>query len=194
MKLTARTLTQWALTLHIYLSMSGFVLILLFAVTGLTLNHSDFGWSEPRIDKRTLTVPPESLAHPDQEKLIGELRGAIGIRSPVSSYKEFPEEIEVVFAAPGLRTHVIVSRPDGTGVVESETRGVWGTLGDLHKGTASGRLWFWMIDIAAVLLTVSSITGIITLASLPARRRAGFVIGAFALVAFVIFYVVAVPK
>ena len=41
MKPFSRKLTQLALSLHIYVSMTGFLLVLLFAFTGLMLNHAD---------------------------------------------------------------------------------------------------------------------------------------------------------
>jgi len=52
MKRLVRDAAHLAFTLHIYFSMAGFVLVLLFAVTGLTLNHDDFGWSEPTTSTR----------------------------------------------------------------------------------------------------------------------------------------------
>lgn len=190
----SRGLTQWALTLHIYLSMTGFLLIILFAVTGLTLNHADFGLSEPQIETSTLTLPDHLLGQPEEQQITDHLREQLGVTSPVTLYKQFPEEIEVLFAAPGKRTHVIINREEKTAAVERETRGLLGKIGDLHKGRDSGRLWFWIIDITAVLLTISSLTGIVTLASLPARRRGGFVFGALGLFLAILLYLVWVPK
>jgi hypothetical protein len=39
MKHIFRVVTHCGLLVHIYVSMAGFTLVLLFAVTGLTLNH-----------------------------------------------------------------------------------------------------------------------------------------------------------
>jgi len=51
-----------------------------------------------------------------------------------------------------------------------------------------------VIDITAVLLILSSITGIITLVSLPQAARLGFVAGAVVAAALIVVYLVAVPR
>ena len=43
MRHVVRVVGHWGLLLHIYISMAGFTLVLLFAITGVTLNHEDFG-------------------------------------------------------------------------------------------------------------------------------------------------------
>jgi hypothetical protein len=188
-----RVILQWALTLHIYLSMAGFLLILLFAVTGLTLNHANFGFSQPTIEASSLVLPAEVRDRPTQETVATELRALLDLSWPITFYQEFPDEIEVVFAAPGGRIRVVVDRGSGTAMVESETRGILGLLGDLHTGSDTGRVWFWIIDIAAILLTITSLTGIVTLASLPARRRFGFVVGAIGAAITLALYLVWTP-
>jgi hypothetical protein len=189
MKQFWKKLTQLALTLHIYLSMTGFLLILLFAITGLTLNHADGDWRTRTSQTSTLTLPADLVSQPDEKKITEELRRMLGVRSPVSVYKESPEEIDVLFAAPGSKTHVLINREDGRAAVDSESRGFLGKIEDLHKGHDSGRVWSWTIDVTAILLAVSAVTGIVTLASLPGRRRMGFLFGAIGLaICFAIYW------
>src|SRR5678815_4653739 len=176
MKHVIRVVSHWGLLLHIYVSMAGFTLVLLFAVTGLTLNHQDFGWGEPQLKSSVITLPMELLAHPDRTVLGNQLRGALGLRSKITDYREDPDQIQITFAVPGHRTVATIHRADGMADIETETRGLLGKLDDLHKGFDSGPVWYWLIDITAVLLTVSSLTGMITLLSLRARRRSGFII------------------
>ena len=78
--------------------------------------------------------------------------------------------------------------------VEIETRGLLGRLDDLHKGFDSGRTWYWIIDIAAILLTVSSLTGMVTLLSLRARRRSGFIVGGLGVAMVVAIYFFLIPQ
>jgi len=78
--------------------------------------------------------------------------------------------------------------------VESETRGVLGKIDDLHKGFDSGPTWYWVIDISAVILIVSSITGMITLLALRARRRSGFIVGSLGVALIFAIYLVWVPR
>jgi hypothetical protein len=189
MKQFWKKLTQLALTLHIYLSMTGFLLILLFGITGLTLNHADWDWRTRTSETSSIMLPADLIQQPDEKKVTEELRRLLGVRSPVTLYRESPEEIEVLFAAPGSRTQVLIQREDGSAAVDSESRGFLGKIEDLHKGHDSGRVWSWTIDITAILLTISAMTGIVTLASLPGRRRMGFVFGALGLaICFVIYW------
>ena len=169
-----RLIVRWALTLHIYISMAGFLLLLLFAVTGLTLNHGDFGLSEPHFTDATVTVPAAMLASPAEERLAAHIRQVTGERGRLTSYRADDQEIELLFTAPGRRVHALITPADGVARIETETRGWLAVLGDLHKGRDTGRIWAWVIDITAVLFVMTAITGIVTLSSLRARRRLGF--------------------
>jgi len=194
MKHIVRVVGHWGLLLHIYLSMAGFTLVVLFAITGVTLNHEDFGWGEPRLTRSTIALPADVLEHADQATLVQRMRGMIGVRSPLTDYRADTDQIQATFAAPGRRTIVTVNRAQRTGEVESETRGLLGKLDDLHKGLDSGRLWFWIIDLTALLLIVSALTGTATLLSLRARRRGGFVLAGLGVASIAILYRIWVPR
>ena len=100
----------------------------------------------------------------------------------------------MTFAAPGARTLVTINRADGKGEVEQESRGFLGKLGDLHKGFDTGNVWYWTIDIAGALLVISSLTGMVTLVALRARRRLGFAICLLGVLSVIVIYMVWVPK
>ncbi len=194
MKHFIRVMSHWGLLLHIYVSMAGFTLVLLFAVTGLTLNHQDFGWSAPQIAVSDITLPADLVDHPSSESIGRHLRETIGVRSPVTDYHEDPDQIQITFAAPGRRTLVTIDRGARKASVEAESRGFLGRMDDLHKGFDSGRPWFWIIDITAILLTVSSLTGMITLLSLKHRRRSGFLVGGLGVAMVVAIYLFLIPQ
>jgi hypothetical protein len=194
MKHTFRVITHWALLIHIYVSMAGFTLVLLFAVTGLTLNHQDFGLAARETTKKSVEVPADLVQSPDRGSLAKHFEESVGIRSPLTDYREDEAEVQMTFAAPGRRSVVTIDRATRTAEVDTETRGLLGRLDDLHKGLDSGRPWYWVIDITAVLLTVSSLTGMITLFSLRARRRSGFVVGGVGILTVVLIYALLVPK
>ncbi|HEX4997316.1 MAG TPA: PepSY-associated TM helix domain-containing protein [Terriglobia bacterium] len=193
MKHIVRVITHWALLIHIYVSMAGFALTLLFAVTGLTLNHQDFGWSEPLLSSSEMDIPPPLLEHPSSEAVARHVQDTLGISSPLTDYHEDPDQIQATFAAPGKRTVVTIDRAAAKGEVEQEARGMLGVLDDLHKGFDSGRAWYWTIDIAAVLLAVSALTGMVTLISLRARRATGFIFGGLGVATLLFIYVIWVP-
>jgi hypothetical protein len=194
MKHVVRVITHWALLTHIYLSMAGFTLALLFGTTGLTLNHQDFGLGEPQTTRSEITIEKNLIDNPDRAAIEECLRRKLGIRSPSTDYHDDPEQIQITFAAPGRRTVATINRSDGKGEVEQETRGFLGKLDDLHKGLDSGRVWFWAIDIAGALIVLSSLTGMVTLVALRARRRTGFIVCALGVLTVVLIYAAWVPK
>src|SRR5262245_126727 len=189
-----RVITHWALLAHIYVSMAGFTLALLFGVTGLTLNQQDFGLSEPRITKSQIELDPELVKSEDQAAVEECVRQRLGLQSRPTDYNADPDQIQITFAVPGGRTLVTIDRATGNAEVEKETRGFMGKLGDLHKGFDTGRAWYWTIDVAALMLIVSSLTGMITLIALRARRRTGFALCALSVLSVLAIYVIWVPK
>ena len=194
MKHVFRVVTHWALLTHIYVSMAGFTLALLFGVTGLTLNHQDWGFSEPKTVSSQIALDRDLVSNPDQAVLENAIRLKLGIRSHATDYHDDPDQIQMTFAVPGARTVVTINRADGRGLVEKETRGTLGTLGDLHKGFDTGKVWYWTIDVAAVFLVISSLTGMVTLLALRARRRIGFAIGLLGVLTVIAIYIISVPK
>jgi hypothetical protein len=174
--------------------MAGFTLVLLFAVTGLTLNHQDFGLAARETTKQTIEVPPDLLQSPNQNALAKHIVESVGIRSPLTDYREDESEIQITFAAPGRRSVVTIDRASRMADVDIESRGTLGRFDDLHKGFDSGRAWYWVIDITAILLTISSLTGMITLFSLRARRQSGFVVGGIGILTVVLIYFIIVPQ
>jgi hypothetical protein len=194
MRHVVRVAAHWALLTHIYISMAGLTLAMLFGVTGLALNHQDFGFSDPQIDKSELVLDKSVLNQTDQATLEEHLREKLGIRSPSTDYHDDPDQIQVTYAAPGARTVVTINRADGKAEVEKESRGFMGRLGDLHKGFDTGKVWYWTIDVAAMLIVVSSLTGIITLLALRHRRRVGFTLGALGVLTVFLIYELWVPK
>ena len=189
-----RVITHWALMAHIYVSMAGFTLALLFGVTGLTLNHQDFGLSEPRITKSEINLDHELVKSENQAAVEECVRQKLELQSPPTDYHADPDQIQITFAVPGGRTLVTIDRANGNAEVEKETRGFWGKLGDLHKGFDAGKVWYWTIDVAAMMLIVSSLTGMVTLIALRARRRTGFALCALSVLSVLAIYVMYVPK
>lgn len=194
MKHVVRVAAHWALLIHIYVSMAGLTLAVLFAATGLALNHQDFGLSSPTTVTSTIPIDRHLLHHVDRDTLEPYLSRILGIRSPATDFNDSGDQIQVTYAAPGNRTVVTINRTDGSAEVEKESRGFMGRLGDLHKGFDSGTVWSWTIDAAALLIVVSSLTGIVTLLALRHRRRAGFTLGALGVLTVLVIYLIWVPK
>jgi hypothetical protein len=174
--------------------MAGFALAFLFGATGLTLNHQDFGLSEPRIQTSLIALDKDLVNNSDSTGMEAYLRQKLQIRSPSTDVHEDSDQIQMTFAAPGGRTVVTINRADGKAEIEKESRGWLGRLDDLHKGFDTGRVWYWMIDLAAVILMISSLTGMVTLISLRARRRTGFALCALGVLTVLAIYLIWVPR
>ncbi|HVQ41010.1 MAG TPA: PepSY-associated TM helix domain-containing protein [Vicinamibacterales bacterium] len=198
MKAHVKTLVRhagiWARTLHIYASMAGFVLVLLFAVTGITLNHQDAGWGEPVTTSFDVTISADAAKAGDAGHIEAALQSAINITTPASSFKAYDDEINVAFHSPGRRIQALIDRATGRTKVVWETRGGVGILNDLHKGTETGRTWRWIVDVTAVLIGFSALTGILTLVSLPKRRTLGLLTTLAGTVAVLLIYWLFVPR
>jgi hypothetical protein len=194
MKHAVRAVAHWALLIHIYVSMAGFTLAILFGATGLALNHEDFGLSDPRTAKSKIAIDRNLIDNPDKAAIERRLRQQLGIQSRSTDYHEDPDQIQMTFAVPGARTVATIDRRSGRAEVEQETRGFLGRLGDLHKGFDTGKVWYWTIDVAALLIVTSSFTGIVTLLALRARRRTGFTVGALGILTVLAIYMIWVPK
>ena len=194
MKHAARLASHWALLIHIYVSMAGLTLAMLFGATGLALNHQDFGLSRPSVVTSTIAIDKQLLDPVNRGTLELQLRRLLGIRSPATDVNDTGDQIQVTYAVPGARTVVTINRTAGIAEVEKESRGFFGKLGDLHKGFDTGRVWSWTIDVAATLIVVSSMTGIVTLVALRHRRRTGFTLGALGVLTVIVIYLIWVPK
>src|ERR1017187_305441 len=194
MKHAAREVARLGLTLHIYLSMAGFMLVLFFAMTGFTLNHDNFGLDAPRTSTSTIALAADLVQHGNEAAVVDALRSQLHLTEAESHYAIQDDEIEVTFSAPGRRTQATINRKDGRTEIMTESHGLMGKIGDLHRGAESGPVWKWIIDITAALLTMSSLTGIVTLISLPRRRRLGLAAGLASIVVLAVIYMLWVPR
>src|SRR5262245_18073634 len=86
-----RVVAHWALLTHIYVSMAGLTLAVLFGATGLALNHQGFGLGDPKTSTSKITLDKHLVDNPDQAALEQILRRQLGIRSPSTDYHDDTE-------------------------------------------------------------------------------------------------------
>ena len=171
-------LSRW---LHLYLSMICFLIVLFFAVTGLTLNHTEWFDGKQVEKKYEGTLPMNWVNNADTSKIkkleiVEFLRKKYGIKGYVSDFFIEEEQCAVSFKGPGYSADAFINRKDG-GLQLTELRmGLFAVLNDLHKGRDSGKGWGWLIDVSAVLLTLVSLTGLLMLLFLKKRRLSGLII------------------
>lgn len=173
----------WLKQLHMWHWMSSAISLiglLLFAITGFTLNHAADIEASPVVAEKAAQMSPALLARLGSAPASG--KGALP--RPVAVWVEdhFPvkasgeaewsaDEIYLPAPRPGGDAWVAIDR--ATGVVTSEVtdRGWISYLNDLHKGRNSGTAWSWFIDIFAFACLVFALTGLVLLQLHAAKRR-----------------------
>jgi hypothetical protein len=188
-------LSRW---LHLYLSMVCFVVVLFFAVTGLTLNHTEWFDGKQVEKKYEGKLPVAWVNNADTSKvqkldIVEFLRSRYGVKGYVSDFLIEDEQISVSFKGPGYSADAFVKRNDGSLQLSELRMGVFAVLNDLHKGRDSGRGWGWLIDVSAVLLTLVSLTGLLMLLFLKKRRLNGLIVTVVGGIICYLIYLLYVP-
>lgn len=154
--------------------------LLLFTVTGFTLNHAGEIGAEPVTTQvaRQLPAALNTLVAPD-----GTAEVKKPLPAPVAAYlsDHYPTaargeaewsatEIYLPLPRPGGDGWIAIDRTSGAVTSEITDRGWIAYLNDLHKGRNSGPVWKWFIDVFAGACLAFSLTGLVLL-WLHARRR-----------------------
>ncbi|WP_407352386.1 PepSY-associated TM helix domain-containing protein [Luteimonas sp. R10] len=171
-----RTLHQW----HWISAAVCLVGMLLFAVTGITLNHAAKIEGDPQVDTRALQLPDAlrqalRAEQPDADAplppaLARWLSGAVELSIGARPAEWSPEEIYLSMPGPGRDAWLAIDRATGAVEFERTERGWISYLNDLHKGRNTGPAWGWFIDLFAIACVVFTVTGLFLL-QLHARQR-----------------------
>ncbi len=154
--------------------------MMLFAITGITLNHAGQIEGKPVVVSRKAILPPELLAvlakGPEEGKrplpvqLEPFLDKAVGAEVAGREGEWSADEVYVALARPGGDAWISIDRETGAIEHEKTTRGAVSLLNDLHKGRNTGKAWAWFIDIFAAACVIFTVTGLILL-QFHARAR-----------------------
>ncbi|MBS7457129.1 PepSY-associated TM helix domain-containing protein [Coralloluteibacterium stylophorae] len=175
-----KTLHQW----HWISSALCLVGMLVFAFTGITLNHAGQIGAEPQVTTREAELPGRMrleladaagdvaaeapLPPPLRDWLADELDVHAGARAAEWS----PDEIYLALPRPGGDAWVAIDLASGAVEYERTDRGAIAFLNDLHKGRDTGPAWGWFIDVFAVACLVFCITGLVLLQLHGGQRAA----------------------
>ena len=154
--------------------------LLLFAVTGITLNHASQIPAEPVTVERTATLPapllerleafPAETTDPVPAAVARWASGALGAQIADRPTETTADEIYVALPEPGGDGWLVIDRATGETLRERTTRGAVAWLNDLHKGRNTGPVWYWFIDVFAAACVVFAVTGF-ALTWMHARQR-----------------------
>ena len=170
-----RTLHQW----HWISSAVCLIGMLLFAATGITLNHAAKIEATPQVINRQLELPQAVLMQlggreagnaPLPRSVRAWLDSALGVSLGGRAAEWSAEEIYLPLPRPGGDAWLSIDRHSGAVEYESTSRGAVSYLNDLHKGRNAGPAWGWFLDLFAVACLVFCITGLFLL-HLHARQR-----------------------
>lgn len=153
--------------------------LLLFSITGLTLNNASWFDGQIETQQKRLAVPAnimntlhnqvmqsaDALPHvaPLPAQVEQWLDRALGIRIGARPAEFSETEIYVSLPEPGGDAWLAVDLASGQLEYEHTQRGWVAYLNDLHKGRHTGTAWKWFIDLFAVASLIFALTGLFLL-------------------------------
>ena len=168
---------SWLRWLHIYISMFTMLVVLFFALTGITLNHPDwvFGDAESAVDvSGTLPDGWKRGEEIDWLRVVEHLRAEHGVRGRLGDYRADETEGSLTFKGPGYSADAFFDPATGTYEMTIVRQGVVGVMNDLHRGRDAGSAWAWVVDLSGAFLAFIAITGIGLLWYLKKVRTTAF--------------------
>ncbi len=168
--------------------------MLMFSITGITLNHAASIEAKPSVQRRQARVPAPLLpqmralaeSHADQRAplpvAVADWASAtFGAQAGTLEAEWSADDAYLPLPRPGgdawLRIGV-----DGAAEYEKTDRGWISWLNDLHKGRNTGTAWSWFIDLFGAACLVFAITGFLILKFHAANRPATWPVFGFGVV------------
>jgi hypothetical protein len=168
--------------------------MLMFSITGITLNHAAGIEAKPVVTKRQGTLPAALLpllrqaaaAHADARAplpaaLADWVRASMQVDVAGREAEWNPDEAYIALPRPGGDAWLRLAT-SGEAEYEKTDRGWISWLNDLHKGRNTGSAWSWFIDLFGVAALVFSITGFLILKYHAANRPSTWPVVGFGIV------------
>lgn len=152
--------------------------MLLFAFTGITLNHAGQIASEPKVEVRDAVAPPEILKalrsgrHREMKRADAWFRRHLGFALEQAQIERQGAELSASLTRPGGDAWLTVDLGSGAVHMEKTQRGWIAFLNDLHKGRHTGRAWSLFLDVFSISCFVFCLTGLGLLVLHAPRRPA----------------------
>jgi uncharacterized protein len=156
------------------------IAMLLFSITGITLNHASQIATTPEVTTLNEKLPTDLLARiaraTDAEKaplppaIADWLEARMGVRDAGRDAEWSDEEIYLSLPRPGGDAWLSIDRGTGDVQYERTDRGWISYLNDLHKGRNTGAIWSVFIDVFAGACVLFAGTGLFLLKMHAVRR------------------------
>jgi hypothetical protein len=189
-----RQLHQW----HWISSALCLMAMLLFSITGFTLNHAAQIEAKPSVTRLKAALPAplrERLAAFVERQAASHADARLPLPDEVAAWADqvFPVDVRGVSAEWSEEdAYLPLPRPggdawlrigiDGQAEYEKTDRGWISWLNDMHKGRNAGAVWSWFIDIFAGACLVFCITGFLILKYHAANRPSTWPVIGFGIV------------
>lgn len=142
--------------------------MIIFAITGITLNHAGDIAAAPVVREQTAELPANLLSSlPEQEgrhalpaSVAQWADGEFSISSAGREAEWSADEIYLAMARPGGDAWISIDRATGEVMHEDTWRGWIAYFNDLHKGRNTGEAWAWFIDIFAIASVIFCLSGL----------------------------------
>lgn len=177
MKIYLGSLREW----HWVSSAICLIGMLLFAITGITLNHAAQIKATPQVITQEVQLPADilsAIAVPGEDKaplppfLQHWLQDAQQIHVGEQLAEWSDDEIYLSLPRPGGDAWLSIDLTSGDLLYERTDRGWISYFNDLHKGRNTGVAWSWFIDVFAVFCIIFCVTGLILLKRYASGRPA----------------------
>ena len=192
-----RRLAKHSRWLHIYTSMTSFVIVFFFAVTGWTLNHAERFSGREHTTRGTGTVDSawtnSGSGAVRRDEIVDALRRAQHVSGAVTDFRADDDQVSITFKGPGYSADATIDRRTGKYELTESRLGLVAIANDLHKGRDAGGAWKLVIDVSAALLTFVSLTGLILIYFIHKHRLAGVILVVAGGVLAGVLYMLAVP-
>jgi hypothetical protein len=165
----------WLKQLHNWHWMSAAISLigmLLFAATGITLNHAATIAASPHVQNLSAKLPapllaqlakPASDSAPLPPAIVAELDTRLELNAGGKPGEWSDDEVYVALPRPGGDAWISIDRASGAVTAEITDRGWISYLNDLHKGRNAGGAWGWFIDVFAGACILFTLTGLFLL-------------------------------
>lgn len=168
---------RWSRSLHSWTSMVSLLLVLFFALTGLTANHPD--WAGPGRSATVTGVLPDAARSGSEWDLLAVsefVRATHDVSGTVTDHGVESGQGRLAYQGPGYEAALFFDADTGSYTMTTTSYGLLGVINDLHKGRHTLGFWSVVIDASAVILVAVSLTGLVLQLLIERRRRTALVL------------------
>lgn len=153
--------------------------LLLFSITGVTLNHAASIGGTPQVTTGSAQMPTDLMSALAGERSTADvvptgiadwIEDQFDIDARAASIEWSEEELYLSAPGPGRDAWVSIDRANGAARFEATDRGWIAYFNDLHKGRNTGIAWTIFIDVVAAACVFFALTGLVLL-WIQARQR-----------------------